>query len=322
MDTTKRVSIALCTYNGERFLREQLDSLLAQTYPIFEIVAQDDGSTDRTMDILSEYAAANPTIKVYCNEAAHGVNGNFYSCISRCKGDLIAICDQDDIWDKRKIEKLVAAIGDKMLCTCRSRQFSADGSYVHFDPREPNYSLLRMLYCTEISGHNILFKREMAGMTGLARDFQLYDTFFAMTAAAYESIASVNEVLVGWRRYTTAATYNDAAKVATPSAGNAWRMLSWSARHFFTIRRIAAPRYHDRQLWLQSLPIQSPLIADAIKMMRLQQHSGPISTLKLLGLCLRHRNEILHLKRYSPLMTLLRAVLFPLTSCYYDRNKI
>jgi glycosyltransferase involved in cell wall biosynthesis len=59
------VSVVMCTYNGENFLREQLDSILAQTYPIYEIVIQDNGSSDSTMDILHKYAKKYEYIKLY-----------------------------------------------------------------------------------------------------------------------------------------------------------------------------------------------------------------------------------------------------------------
>lgn len=64
----KRVSIVMCTYNGERHLREQLDSVLNQTYGLHEIIIQDDGSTDGTMAIVEEYAARNSIIKPCVNK--------------------------------------------------------------------------------------------------------------------------------------------------------------------------------------------------------------------------------------------------------------
>ena len=58
----KKVSVVMCTYNGERFLREQLNSILAQDYPLYEIIVQDDRSTDDTWDILKSYCAAHPNL--------------------------------------------------------------------------------------------------------------------------------------------------------------------------------------------------------------------------------------------------------------------
>ncbi|HJA88732.1 MAG TPA: glycosyltransferase, partial [Candidatus Parabacteroides intestinavium] len=98
----KRVSIVMCTYNGERFLREQIDSLLNQTYPLYEIIIQDDSSTDGTRRVVQEYADKYDTIKPCINKAERGVNANFFSAMHLATGDYIAICDQDDIWEKNK----------------------------------------------------------------------------------------------------------------------------------------------------------------------------------------------------------------------------
>ena len=139
-----KVSIVLCTYNGAKYIKEQLDSILSQTYPLYEIIVQDDDSIDETVEILNEYATKNPLIKVYKNESGHGVNGNFLSAMQRATGDFVAISDQDDIWEPTKIEQQVHAIGNKMLCSGFSRPFSDDGSFAYFDKRHRNTHLLRM----------------------------------------------------------------------------------------------------------------------------------------------------------------------------------
>ena len=127
--TNAKVSIVICTCNGEKFLRRQLDTVLAQTFPLHEIIVQDDNSKDGTWSILQDYAAANPLIKLYRNTPALGVNGNFFSAMKRASGDFIALCDQDDIWESDKTERQLAAIGDKMLCSCHSQPFSEDGAF-------------------------------------------------------------------------------------------------------------------------------------------------------------------------------------------------
>ena len=95
----KTVSVVMCTYNGEKYLREQMDSILAQTYPIHEIIVCDDCSTDGTMNILQEYATKFPFIKVHRNTRNKGCNQNFHDILV----DYIAISDQDDIWFPKKI---------------------------------------------------------------------------------------------------------------------------------------------------------------------------------------------------------------------------
>jgi len=94
----KTVSVVMATYNGEKYLREQLDSILGQTYAPFEIIIQDDGSTDGTVDIAKEYVQKYGFIKLYVNEHNLGFNQNFKSVAMKATGDYVAISDQDDIW--------------------------------------------------------------------------------------------------------------------------------------------------------------------------------------------------------------------------------
>ncbi len=98
-------SIALCTYNGEAFLREQLESYAAQTQPVSELVACDDRSTDRTLSILRGFAASAP-FPVLIEQNAQQLGGarNFEKALSLCTGDLIFFSDQDDVWRPEKVE--------------------------------------------------------------------------------------------------------------------------------------------------------------------------------------------------------------------------
>ncbi len=109
------VSIALATYNGGLYLREQLDSLLAQTYKHFEIVITDDGSTDTTIEILTEFAQRDPRITYTQNTHGKGVVKNFTGAILRCRGEIIFLCDQDDIWHPSKLAKHIAAYADQSV---------------------------------------------------------------------------------------------------------------------------------------------------------------------------------------------------------------
>src|SRR5690606_33629827 len=104
------ISIALCTYNGEKFLAEQLDSIVNQTYKNIEIIAVDDCSTDRTLTILQKYASKDVRVKVYSNKTNKGYSKNFEYAISLCTGDYIAVSDQDDIWVSDKLELLINKI--------------------------------------------------------------------------------------------------------------------------------------------------------------------------------------------------------------------
>ena len=76
-ENRKKISVVMCTYNGEKFIREQLDSILQQTVSVDEIIIQDDCSTDGTYDILLEYEQKYSSIKIYRNSQNIGINANF-----------------------------------------------------------------------------------------------------------------------------------------------------------------------------------------------------------------------------------------------------
>lgn len=95
----------LCTYNGERFLKEQLESIAHQTLIPYELVACDDASTDSTVEILDEFSRKAPfTVRITRNEKNLGLNRNCSQSASLCRGDYIATSDQDDIWLPDKLE--------------------------------------------------------------------------------------------------------------------------------------------------------------------------------------------------------------------------
>jgi glycosyltransferase involved in cell wall biosynthesis len=104
--TPNRISVALCTYNGERFLPQQLASIAKQTRPPDELVVCDDRSTDRTVALLREFAASSPyPVRIFENEHNLGYAANFERAIRLCEGDLIALSDQDDIWYPIRLER-------------------------------------------------------------------------------------------------------------------------------------------------------------------------------------------------------------------------
>jgi glycosyltransferase involved in cell wall biosynthesis len=98
------VSVALSAYNGERFLREQLESLASQSVPPAELVACDDCSSDGTAAILEDFARSAPfPMRVFRNERNLGFTVSFLEAAERCETPLIAFCDQDDVWEESKI---------------------------------------------------------------------------------------------------------------------------------------------------------------------------------------------------------------------------
>ena len=103
------ISVALCTYNGEKYIQEQLESIVNQTLPIDEIVVCDDDSTDSTIQIVKTIAAqySNIEFKIIINDTNIGVRRNFEKALKLCNGDIKFLSDQDDIWIPTKVEIVI-----------------------------------------------------------------------------------------------------------------------------------------------------------------------------------------------------------------------
>jgi len=105
----------MATYNGARFLRQQLDSFATQTRLPDELVVGDDGSDDDTLAILGDFARSAPfPVRIHRNPRNLGFADNFLQTAERCEGDWIALSDQDDIWHPQKIERIAASIEQRL----------------------------------------------------------------------------------------------------------------------------------------------------------------------------------------------------------------
>lgn len=102
------ISVCMATYNGEKYIREQIDSILVQLGPNDELIISDDGSTDATLSIIGSYNDAR--IKLLRNIGKHGVNGNFEHALKHAQGDYIFLSDQDDVWLPGKVSACVQAL--------------------------------------------------------------------------------------------------------------------------------------------------------------------------------------------------------------------
>ena len=101
------VDILLATYNGEKYLKPQLDSILKQTYSNFRLLISDDDSSDKTKEILKEYAKKDKRIILYFQEKNLGVIKNFEFLLKNVENEYYMFSDQDDIWKEDKIEKSI-----------------------------------------------------------------------------------------------------------------------------------------------------------------------------------------------------------------------
>jgi glycosyltransferase involved in cell wall biosynthesis len=204
------VSIALCVYNGERYLKTQLDSLLSQTYQNIEIIVTDDCSTDASFSILESYVSKG-NIKVYRNVENLGFVKNFEKCLQLCTGQFIALCDQDDIWLANKISMLIQHIGNNLLIYADSLFIDTEGNslnkkisyqrnFYKGDDHRP------FIYTNCVSGHAILIKKELVPYIFPFPENVFHDWWIAYIASTVGSITFVPQVLVMYRQHSKSQT--------------------------------------------------------------------------------------------------------------------
>ncbi|WP_442589787.1 glycosyltransferase [Pedobacter sp. AW31-3R] len=205
------VSIAICTYNGQKYLVEQLDSLVMQTYPNLEILAADDCSMDGTLKILEEYSIKYPFFNYYQNEHNLGYVKNFEQVIQRCKGDYIALCDQDDIWDPHKIMIQMNNIGEHALIYHDSSFIDENGHtiegklsdiYTLYEGKQP----YPFLFFNCVSGHSLLFNKKLVRELIPFNEKYFHDRWIALIASERGGIKLIRKNLVKYRQHISSET--------------------------------------------------------------------------------------------------------------------
>lgn len=328
------VSVVLCTYNGAKYLAAQIDSIISQTYPVDEIVVQDDGSTDETMEILRHYSGLHPNIKVYQNEMTLGVNNSFLSATERASGDYISWCDQDDIWHPDKISRqMELLLNSEVMCVCHSSYLfygeTAPDSFseLEYDHRIPNNGLERILFTGCMSGHTMMFKRELfqyaiSSIPGpifpvLFQTF-FYDTVFSIVANSYGKIPYIAEPLALHRRFESCVTYKSENRQLkrTRSLNNAVdcivRNLNLARRR--KLKEKVVLRFDNMTKLLSFLP-ETDGSKRALKIIK--AYKSPLSFLLFPIEIIRNRDRVFYSKEKNFVVSIARSLLFRITMYDY-----
>ncbi|HWJ29883.1 MAG TPA: glycosyltransferase [Flavisolibacter sp.] len=195
------VSIVISTYKGEAFIIEQLNTILNQTYPLYEIIIVDDASSDNTWSILQKIASREKIIKLYRNDQNLGYNKSFEKALQLATGDVIAISDQDDIWHLQKIEILLANWTDHTpLIYCNSILFEQTIPVVpksnkvirRIHGADPK----KLSFYNTVSGHTMIIKRELLKLAFPFDTNVYYDWWLAIVATCNGGVSFVSDVLV------------------------------------------------------------------------------------------------------------------------------
>lgn len=227
------ISIAMATYNGEKYIRDQVDSILNQTFQDFEVIICDDCSTDDTFSILEMYANKDSRITIFKNRRNLGFKQNFEIVIKKCKGEFIALSDQDDIWLPQHLEILIEAMGQNTQVVCGYPVF-VDSTNKELPER---YNYFKMLSVPkndkETASHIFLCRSTFQGASMLIRrsffekalpipeEAKYHDSWFAILACFTGGLKYVDKPVMRYRRHENSITLDS----LRPSA----------ARRFFAV---------------------------------------------------------------------------------------
>lgn len=210
----EKVDILLATYNGEKYIREQIDSILNQTHTEFRLLISDDGSTDLTKTILEEYKNKDSRIEIFFQENNLGVVKNFEFLLGKVESKYYMFSDQDDIWKETKIEKSLNRIEegfdlvysdlevvDENLNVTYSSYWKLKGIY----NKIKKYNNFESLYLNNfITGCTIISKKELINSfmpLPNTSKFVLHDYWISLIISQNGKIAYVEEPLIKYRQH-------------------------------------------------------------------------------------------------------------------------
>ncbi|MBQ7991827.1 MAG: glycosyltransferase family 2 protein [Solobacterium sp.] len=205
------ISVCMATYNGEKYIKEQLDSILPQLGEEDEVIVSDDGSTDGTLDIVRSYQ--DQRIFIFENELEHGFTKNFENALNHSHGRYIFISDQDDIWMKDKVRVMCEALKTWPLVVHDATV--TDGELnVRFESFFDHYNIqqgfLRTLLKTRYTGACMAMRREFLDRALPFPDNQdlcPYDYWFAYLGEYHHECRLLRVPLILYRRHENTALH-------------------------------------------------------------------------------------------------------------------
>lgn len=203
-----KISVALVTYNSEKYLKDQVDTILLNLGPEDEIVVSDDGSIDSTLNILREYQKNDSRLRIY--EIEHsGCNGNYENAIKHCSGDIIFLSDDDNVWFEGKVDKVKRAfetnpkVGFIMHdCEVCDANLNPIGP-TYFELRKAKPGLWRNIMKVSYGGSLIAFRKELLKyVLPFPKKMPVfYDEWIGTMASKHFKVVFIPDILSKWRRH-------------------------------------------------------------------------------------------------------------------------
>ena len=210
-----KISVALCTYNGEKFISEQLNSILNQTVSVDEIVICDDNSKDGTVSVCEDILSKSGIdYKIVVNQPPLGVTKNFMKALKLTTGDYIFTCDQDDVWRENKVEIFSREIekSNRLLYFSNGMLVDADNCPlnktlweflgINYDEIKNSDSQLEtILHRPIVTGAAMCVSRKLIDKVDSVPEDWLHDEWFSIIASKEKSIMPINEETFNYRQH-------------------------------------------------------------------------------------------------------------------------
>ncbi len=195
----------MATYNGARFIRQQLESILSQLSDGDEVIISDDGSTDQTLDIIHDFNSDR--IKVFQNQGEHGYTPNFENALRHASGDYIFVSDQDDVWKPNKVSKCLDYLQDYDFIVTDAELIDARGNMTapsFFALRHSRSGFIHNLIRFSFIGCCMAFKRDvLVRALPFPPNHRLctHDNWLTLVGMGFYRGKAVDDKLIGYRRY-------------------------------------------------------------------------------------------------------------------------
>lgn len=197
------ISVCLTTYNGEKFIKEQLDSILLQIGDKDEIILSDDGSSDNTLSIVNSYM--DNRIKIFNNKHQHGFIGNFENALEQANGDYIFLSDQDDIWKPNKVECIMSYLKKYDLVVHDAEIIDGKGNSLgktYYSTMHNKTSFLANLYSTRFLGCCMAFTKQVKDCSlPIPHKIVGHDYWIGMYAKLRFNTIFIPDILISYRRH-------------------------------------------------------------------------------------------------------------------------
>ncbi|MEW5568651.1 glycosyltransferase family 2 protein [Rossellomorea marisflavi] len=201
-----RVSVAMAVYNGENYIKEQIDSILFQLKPSDELVISYNDSTDNTLNILQEYSIKEAQIKIFhCMEK--GIIENFNNAISNCIGEYIFLADQDDVWNINKVETIVKAFQSTNATTIMhnteivNKDLKTTGQSL-FKSRNAKIGLYKNIMQNSYQGCCMAFKSELKSLIcPIPTNIPMHDQWIGLISEYFGTVVMIKSKLILYRRH-------------------------------------------------------------------------------------------------------------------------